>query len=159
MTPVISAPVAKDANPDARVQALAAAVEDAIKSGAADRAHLYVAGRGEGAAAVFYAISRLPDVWAAGLAIGGSPQPAIETDRLFTANFTNTPVLWVQPNGESAARQLRSDGLNLEWRSPTGMTNAALTMTHAVSPALNSGGMAEASRTPVTRALRHRVAR
>jgi hypothetical protein len=85
-----------------------------------------VAGRGDGAAAVFYAISRLPDLWAAGLALGGSPQPAIDSDRLFTANFTNAPVLWVHPGGETLAGKLQSDGLNVVWRSPAGMTNGAL---------------------------------
>src|SRR2546423_1251938 len=50
---------------------------------------LYLAGRGTAAAAVFYPLSRTPDVWAAGIAIEGSPQPAVDTDRLFAANFTN----------------------------------------------------------------------
>jgi hypothetical protein len=111
--------VPNGANADVRVEAVVTAVQAAIKDGAADPAHIYLAGRTEAAAAVFYAISRVPDIWAAGLALGGSPKPALDTGRIFCANFTNTPVLWV---GDGAgdpelATQLKSAGLNLEWRS------------------------------------------
>jgi predicted esterase len=103
---------------DVRVQALAAAVETAIQSGAADAARIYLAGRGEAAAAVFYAISRVPDLWAAGAALGGSPKGAIDTNRLYTANFTNVPVMWIAGDeGEPLARKLKSAGLNIEWHS------------------------------------------
>src|SRR5439155_19901484 len=81
--------------PDTRIQALARAVRDAIGSGDVDPAHVYLAGRGPAAAAVFYSISRVPDLWAAAIAIDGSPQPAIDTNRIFAANFKNVPVLWV----------------------------------------------------------------
>jgi hypothetical protein len=66
----------------------------------------------------------VPDVWAAGVAIGGSPIPAINTDRIFTANFTNTPVLWVGGGAEdeAEAQKLKAAGLNLEWHKPEGMT-------------------------------------
>jgi predicted esterase len=114
-------------NIDARVQALAAAVHEAASSGAVDPGRVYVAGRGEGAASVFYAISRLPDVWAAGAAVGGSPQPAIDTGRIFAANFTNAPVLWVSggANDEALAEKLKSHGMNLEWRSAAGLSPSA----------------------------------
>ena len=82
-------------NIDARVQALATAVEAAIQNGSVDPARVYIAGRGDAAAAVFYAISRIPDLWAAGAALGGSPKAALDTNRIFAANFTNVPVLWV----------------------------------------------------------------
>ncbi len=113
---------------DARVQALGAAVEAAIKNGAVDPARIYLAGRADAASAVFYAISRIPDLWAAGVALGGDPQAAIDSERVFTANFSNTPVLWISngPNDEAAAKKLRSDGLNLEWRSAGATTDAAL---------------------------------
>ena len=42
---------------------------------------------------MFYAISRMPDLWAAGAALGGSPKPAIDSNRIFTANFTNVKVM------------------------------------------------------------------
>src|ERR1051325_5555763 len=67
---VIPAPAA--GNPDATVLALAGAVRDAIKSGV-DPARVYLAGRGAGTAAVFYTVSRVPDLWAAAVAIEGSP--------------------------------------------------------------------------------------
>lgn len=120
--------VADNAAIDTRVQALAAAVRKAIDTLGVDPARVYIAGRGEAGSAVFYAISRIPDVWAAGLALGGSPTAAIESDRIFAANFTDTPVLWIGPaTGDQAlAQKLKADGLNLEWRSPTGLTNAAV---------------------------------
>ena len=113
---------------DIRVQALAAAVAAAIQSGAVDPARVYVAGRGEEAAAVFYTISRVPDLWAAGLALGGSPRPAIDSGRIFAVNFTNTPVLWISSNAadQAVAAGLKSAGINLEWRSTEGLPNAAV---------------------------------
>jgi hypothetical protein len=111
--------VPNGANADVRVEAVAGAVQAAIKDGGADPAHIYLAGRAEAAAAVFYAISRVPDLWAAGLALGGSPKPALDTGRIFSANFTGTPVLWISDGaGDSElTAQLKSAGLNLEWRS------------------------------------------
>src|SRR5438045_8646599 len=74
---VIAPAAPPNPNIDLRVQALAAAVETAIHKGEVDAARVYLAGRGEAAAAVFYAISRVPDLWAAGAALGGSPKGAI----------------------------------------------------------------------------------
>jgi hypothetical protein len=66
-------------------------------------------------------------VWAAGIALGGSPKPAADSNRLFTANFTNAPVLWIGgSDGQAFAEKLKSAGLNLEWRSANGVTNAAV---------------------------------
>ena len=115
-------------NIDVRVQALAAAVRSAIESGSVDPAHVYVVGRGAEAAAVFYFVSRLPDLWAAGLALGGSPMPAINSGRIFAVNFTNTPVLWISDGAgdQALAARLKSDGVNLEWRSADGLANAAV---------------------------------
>ena len=113
---------------DARLQALAQVVRDAVGRHEVDPAHVYLAGRGDDAATVFYDISRLPDLWAAGVAIGGSPQPAIDTGRLFTANFGRAPVLWIGGNnGDQAfAEKLQAAGMNLEWRAPAGLANAAV---------------------------------
>ncbi len=110
---------------DSRVQALAAAVEEAVKNSGVDSSRVYLAGRGGAASYVFYSVSRMPDVWAAGLAVGGSPQPAIDANRIFTANFQNTPVLWVSDGAgdRELAEKLKSAGLNLEWRA--GAANTA----------------------------------
>ena len=114
------------ANPDVRVQSVAAAVQAAIKDGGVDPAHIYLAGRAEAAALVFYAISRIPDLCAAGLALGGSPKPALDTGRIFAANFTDTPVLWISDGAQDAAlaAQLKTAGLNLEWRNAKNMSIA-----------------------------------
>lgn len=113
---------------DARVQALDAAVHDAIRDAGVDPGRIYLAGRGESSASVFYAISRIPDLWAAGLALGGSPEAAVTTGRVFAANFTNAPVLWVGAgSGDSElAAKLKKAGVNLEWRAASGITNAAI---------------------------------
>src|SRR5271165_6931357 len=60
---IVSAPVDPDANIDKRVQALALKVEEAVKAGTADPSRIYLAGRGDAAALVFYAIARIPDRW------------------------------------------------------------------------------------------------
>lgn len=107
------------ANIDTRVQAVERAAFDAIQNGSADPSQIYLAGRGESSAAVFYAISRVPDLWAAAVASGGSPQPAIDSGRLYAANFTNVPMLWIGagPNDLTVAEKLRSMGVPLESRS------------------------------------------
>ena len=111
-------PTAAD-NPDARAQAMAEAVHKAVAAGAADPARIYLVGRGSASAMVFYAISRVPDLWAAGVAVEGSPQSAIDTDRLFAANFQHAPVLWVSAGAEdqALAARLKESGMNLEWRA------------------------------------------
>jgi len=111
--------VAAGADADARVQALEKQVTEAIRNGSADAARVYLGGRGDTSAAVFYAISRVPDLWAAAVALGGSPQAAIDSDRLYAANFTHVPVLWIGPGGndQALAEQLQSAGIPLEWRS------------------------------------------
>ncbi len=121
-------PAASESAIDLLVQALASSVRNAIRNSGVDPARVYLAGRGEAATAVFYTISRVPDLWAAGLALGGSPQPAIDSDRIFAANFTNVPVLWISAGAgdEALANKLKADKLNLEWRSATGLTNAAI---------------------------------
>lgn len=128
---VIAPPAAPPASPggiDARVQALDAAVGDAIRDAHVDPGRIYLAGRGAATASVFYTISRIPDRWAAALALGGSPEAAVATGRIFAANFTNVPVLWISAGAEDPelAGKLRKAGVNLEWRSPAGIANAAI---------------------------------
>jgi hypothetical protein len=113
-------------NIDTRVQALVGAVQAAIRTGAVDPARVYLAGRGDAAAAVFYTISRVPDLWAAGAAIGGSPKPALDTNRVFAANFTNVPVMWISSSdAKPLADKLTAAKLNLEWQPVSGGANAA----------------------------------
>lgn len=123
-------PAGTPANPaiDVRVQALAGAVSAAIQSGTVDAARVYLAGRGEAAAAVFYTISRVPDLWAAGVALGGSPMPAVDSGRIFAVNFSHVPVLWISsgPQDQAHAATLKSEGLNVEWRSSQGLANAVV---------------------------------
>ncbi|HEY9141282.1 MAG TPA: hypothetical protein VIN93_10340 [Bryobacteraceae bacterium] len=111
---------------DTRVLAVAAAVRSAIQNGGADPARVYLAGRGDSAASVFYIVSRLPDLFAAGIAIGGSPQAALSTGRIYTVNFSNSPVLWVTDNDadEATAQKLKAAGMWIEWRSAREMKNA-----------------------------------
>jgi hypothetical protein len=121
----IIAPPADAKEIDARVLSLAAAVRDAIKTGA-DPARIYLAGRGAASAAVFYTISRVPDLWAAGIAIEGSPQSAVESDRLFAANFNTVPVLWASKGegDEALAQKLKGSGINVEWRTSSAVSPA-----------------------------------
>jgi dienelactone hydrolase len=123
---IAPAGLAADATIDIRAQALAAAVEDAIHNSGVDPARVYLAGRGGASAAVFYAAARLPDVWAAAFALGGSPQPAIDSGRIFAANFTNTPILWagVSEDDHALAEKLKAAGVNIEWRSNSELTIA-----------------------------------
>jgi predicted esterase len=110
---------------DSRVRELAAAVESAVQNGSVDPARVYIAGRGDAGAAVFYAISRVPDLWAAGAALGGSPKAAIDSNRIFAANFTNVPVLWISgDDSKPIAEKLAAAKLNLEWQPASGGANA-----------------------------------
>jgi hypothetical protein len=113
-------------NIDQRVQALAAAVSAAIRDGSVDPARVYLVGRGDAAAAVFYVISRVPDLWAAGAALGGSPKAALDTNRIFAANFTNVPVMWLSSDdAKPLVEKLTAAKLNLEWTPVAGGANAA----------------------------------
>ena len=56
----IVAPDDPGANMDRRVQGLVLKVDEAIKAGAVDPNRIYVAGRAETSAMVFYAITRIP---------------------------------------------------------------------------------------------------
>ncbi len=100
--------------PDAgATDATAKALQAAVKGTRA-----YLVGAGAAAAAVFYLAARVPDLWAAALAVEGSPRTAIETNRLFAANTELVPALWVT----SAAERPAMPGYNLEVRAPGGMS-------------------------------------
>ena len=125
---VIAPTVDAQATIDARIQALEKAVLADIHNGSADPARIYLAGRGDATAAVFYTIARVPDLWAAAVTLGGEPQPAIDSGRLFTANFSNVPLLWAGtgPNDRSAAETLQMAGLMLDFRDAQGLTVGAV---------------------------------
>jgi hypothetical protein len=82
----------QDACNDTAVKALEAQIAQRPD---VDRSRVYLLGRGDSAACAFYAVSRLPDLWTAAVAVGGDPARAIETNRLFAANLSMVPMLWV----------------------------------------------------------------
>ena len=125
---VIAPKIDAEATIDARILALEKGVLADIQNGSADPARIYLAGRGDATAAVFYTIARVPDLWAAAVALGGSPQPAIDSGRLFTANFSDVPVLWAGagPTDRAAAEALQMAGLTLDFRDAQGLTAAAV---------------------------------
>lgn len=94
---------------DAGVKAIEAAIEQAKNKQPVDPRRVYLAGRDESAALVFYAVSRRPDLWAAAAAISGDPTAAIETNRLFSANAQLVPFLWVtEPQEREALAAVRA---------------------------------------------------
>jgi hypothetical protein len=107
-------------SPDQRVKALAAEVEEAEKRLPIDPNRVYLAAQGGSVSTLFYMAARMPDLWAAAVAAGGSPRAAIDSNRLFAANTTNLPVLWLFANKdeEPLGKKLQSAGFNLEWREP-----------------------------------------
>ncbi len=78
----------------------------------------YLVGAGASSAAVFYLASRAPGLWAAALAVEGSPRAAIDTGRIFAENTRLVPVLWVTSATETSA----PPGYNLERRAPAEVT-------------------------------------
>ena len=107
-----------DKNGDERIKALAAKISEAVQRLAVDDTRIYLAGQGEAASTLFYAAVRIPDLFAAAVAAGGSPRAAIDSNRLFAANTTNLPVLWLFANKdeEPLGQKLKSGGFNLESR-------------------------------------------
>lgn len=103
---------------DAGVRAVTAILDDFATHANVDRRRVFLAGHGDGAPAVFYALSRSPDRWAAGLAIGGDVGRAIDSNRLFAGNAAAIPILWVYEEERLRALQqsigrLQSAGLDL----------------------------------------------
>jgi hypothetical protein len=87
---------------DQAVKALEAVLADATKRlPEVDRNRVYLVGQGASASEVFYTLSRRPDLWAAGLAIQGSPAQAINSFRLFGSNTKEAPLLWIAPAAEA----------------------------------------------------------
>jgi hypothetical protein len=105
---------------DQRIKALAGEVEEAEKRLPVDTTRVYLAAQGGSVSTLFYWASRMPDLWAAAVAAGGSPRSAMDSNRLFAANTGNLPVLWLFSNKEeeSLGKKLQAAGFNLEWREP-----------------------------------------
>lgn len=80
---------------DAGVRSVQAILKDFAATHSVDQRRIYLVGHGDSAPAVFYGLSRLPDQWAAGLAIGGDMAKAIDSNRLFAGNAAAIPILWI----------------------------------------------------------------
>jgi len=88
-------------------------------------APFYLVGAGPLSPMVMYVICRAPHIFSAGLAIGGSAKPAVDTDRLFAANTSLVPVGWALTAEERAEQgpvyqKMQTRGFRLEiLESPT----------------------------------------
>ncbi|MFN0168404.1 MAG: hypothetical protein ACKV22_18410 [Bryobacteraceae bacterium] len=82
---------------DGGAKAIEEIVGDAIKRLQADPSRIYLAGAGVTTADVFYTLARVPDVFAAGLAVQGNPINAINSNKLYAANTQAAPLLWLAP--------------------------------------------------------------
>ncbi len=104
---------------DLRIQALEARIADMKRQSPVDEGRIYLAAQGEGVAALFYVASRMPDLWAGAVALGGTARPAIDSNRLYAANTTLVPVLWLfaDKTQEPLAQRLKAAGYNLEWKT------------------------------------------
>lgn len=80
---------------DEGARTLEAVVASYRRGHAVDPQRIYLVGHGDGAPGVFTAISRLPGLWAAAVAIGGDANLAIESNRLFAGNAAGIPLLWL----------------------------------------------------------------
>ncbi|HUP03708.1 MAG TPA: hypothetical protein VMU19_06950 [Bryobacteraceae bacterium] len=125
---VTAAPMPAGSAIDARTQALAEAIRNAVQNSGVDPSRVYLVGRGTSSGAVFYAASRLPDLFAGAFALGGSPRQATDTGIVFTANFTNTPLLWAGSSDfdRSLAAQWKAAGMNIEYRQANGLSMNAV---------------------------------
>jgi len=107
---------------------MGAEVEDARKRLAADPNRVYLAAQGGAVSMLFYMAARMPDMWAAAAAVGGSPRSAIDSNRLFAANTTNLPVLWLFSNKEEEplGKKLEAAGFHLEFHESATATPAGI---------------------------------
>ncbi len=115
---------------DTVVKALDALVEHIRKQHSLEKAPVYLTGAGASVGMVFYAAARAPHPWAAALAVGGTPKPAVDSDRLFGANTSNLEVGWAVSAEEKAATN------SLRHRLQTGGYNLALLEAPTIDQAL-----------------------
>lgn len=85
-------------------------IEDVSQRVAVDPARVYLAGAGPLTPAVFYVRGRMPHLWAAAAALGGSPKAAIDSNRLFAANVQLVPMLWATAADDGSSQRLRAAG-------------------------------------------------
>ncbi len=116
---------------DNGVRSIEAAIESVRKRREIDPDRTYLTGERVTSAAVFYAVARRPDLWAAAIAAGGSPAPAIETNRLFGANAALVPLLWaIEPadraSSEPMKARLAATGFDVELRTESMSVSQAL---------------------------------
>src|SRR5882672_8533344 len=79
---------------DGAVKAVELVIADAKKRvPQIDETRVYLAGLGGSTPEVFYTLSRAPDLWAAALAIQGSPGQAVNSYKLYGANAQVAPLL------------------------------------------------------------------
>lgn len=107
--------------------ALKKAVEEAREKGGVDANRVYLLGIGDAAPAVFYAVSRLPQIWAAAVAVNGNLRALIQSNHLFAANSRNVPLLWLlNPETEKAEawslQRLKDAGFRFEVRQGEKLT-------------------------------------
>jgi dienelactone hydrolase len=115
-------------NVDERVLGLEKVVRRMLEDPGVDSSRVYLVGRGPSSAAIFYAASRVPELWAAAVMVGGSPQEAIDTGRVFSANLSHVPVLWAGAGTDdpALAEKIKAAGVNLEFRPKAGLTGSEL---------------------------------
>ena len=75
---------------DIGVKVVEMMVADAAKRSRIDWNRVYLLGEAQ---FMTFAVSRLPDLWAAAASVGGDPKLAIATNKIFTANSQLVPVL------------------------------------------------------------------
>ena len=107
--------------------ALQKAVDEAKRKGGVDENRVYLLGIGEAAPAVFYAVSRIPHLWAAAVAVNGNLRALIQSNHVFAANSRNVPLLWLlNPDEEKVAAwslaRLKEAGFRCEVRSGAKLT-------------------------------------
>ncbi|MCL5742303.1 MAG: hypothetical protein M1541_00035 [Acidobacteria bacterium] len=88
------------------VKGLESEVSTAANQSGVDSTRVYLLGRGAEVPAVFFLAARVPHLWAAALALGGTPRAAIDSNRLFAINTRLVPVLWIAGEDNDDARLL-----------------------------------------------------
>ncbi|MBI1787637.1 MAG: hypothetical protein HYR60_08825, partial [Acidobacteria bacterium] len=111
---------------DPGVKALDLIVADARKRLPVAPSRTYLVGAGPAASEVFYTVSRLPDPWAAALAIQGNPTPAVNSNRLFGANTGLVPVLWVNPPPAAELSRQKLAAARFNFETPPGLSDAQI---------------------------------
>ncbi len=113
---------------DERVLGLEKVVRGMLTDPGVDASRIYLVGRATSSPAVFYAASHVPDLWSAAVMVGGSPQEAIDTGRIFTANLSHVPILWAGAAADDAAlaEKIKAAGVKLEFLAKGSLTGSEL---------------------------------